>query len=111
MAGDLDEEFAMRARASTLRARAWYWRQACASMPSALRLRCRRAAPATGLGGDARRALRLLRRQPGFTAAAIVTMALGAGITTAVVSVVEAVLLRPLPYGNGNRVSVIHEID
>ena len=111
MVGDLDEEFAARARESRAGARRWYWRQACASMPSALRLRWRRAAPATGLGGDASRALRLLRRQPGFAAAAIVTMALGAGITTAVVSVVEAVLLRPLPYGNGHRIDVIHEID
>ena len=107
--GDLDEGFAQRAEASRVRARAWYWSQALASIPSAVRLRWRRAAPLVDLGGDLRRALRLLRRQPGFAAAAIVTMALGAGITTGVVSVVEAVLLRPLPYGNGDRVYVIQE--
>ena len=102
--GDLDEGFAHRAASSPVRAHAWYWTQAFASLPAAVGLRMRRAAPMADLGGDARRALRLLRRQPGFAAAAIVTMALGAGITTGVVSVVEAVLLRPLPYANGDRV-------
>jgi predicted permease len=107
--GDLDEGFARRAQTSRVRALGWYWSQALASIPAAVGLRWRRAAPLADLGGDVRRALRLLRRQPGFAAAAIVTMALGAGITTGVVSVVEAVLLRPLPYGNGDRVYVIQE--
>jgi putative ABC transport system permease protein len=107
--GDLDEEFAQRARTSAGHARGWYWRQALASIPSAVGLRWRRASPLADLGGDVRRALRLLRRQPGFAAAAIVTMALGAGITTGVVSVVEAVLLRPLPYANGTRVYAVQE--
>jgi len=109
--GDLDEEFAARARTSATGARGWYWTQALASIPSTLRLRWRRAALLAGLGGDIRRSLRLLRRHPGFAAAAIVTMALGAGITTGVVSVVEAVLFRPLPYGNGNRVYALQESD
>ena len=107
--GDLEEGFAQRAHTSRLAAVAWYWRQALTSIPGAVRLRWRRAGPLTDLGGDFRRALRLLQRQPGFAAAVVVTMALGAGITTGVVSVVEAVLLRPLPYGNGNRVYVIEE--
>ena len=80
-------------------------------MPSALRLRVARAAPFSDLTGDLRLAGRLLRRQPGFAAAAIVTMALGAGITTGVVSIVEAVLVRPLPYGNGDRVYAVRESD
>ena len=109
--GDLDEGFAQRSATSPARARAWYWSQAFASLPAAIGLRWRRAALMADLGGDVRRALRLLRRQPGFAAAAIVTMALGAGSTTGVVSVVEAVLLRPLPYANGNRVAVLQEID
>jgi predicted permease len=109
--GDLDEEFRARASTSPSRARAWYWRQTLASLPSALRLRIDRASPFGDLGGDLRLALRVLRRQPGFAAAAIVTMALGAGITTGAVSIVEGVLLRPLPYANADRVYSVRESD
>jgi len=53
--------------------------------------------------GDLRHAFRLMRRAPGFTAAAILTLALGVGVNTAVFTLVRAVLLRPLPYHEPDR--------
>jgi predicted permease len=55
------------------------------------------------LGQDVRYGLRQVRRSPGFSAIAIVTLALGLGLTTAVFGVFNAVLLRPLSYPNPER--------
>src|ERR1700752_1028002 len=58
---------------------------------------------------DLRLALRQLVKNPAFSAVAIVTLALGIGENTAIFSIVNAVLLRPLPYPDADRIMVLNE--
>ncbi|HSC27646.1 MAG TPA: ABC transporter permease [Vicinamibacterales bacterium] len=58
---------------------------------------------------DVRHAVRLMARYKGFTTAALITLALGIGANTAIFSIVYGVLLRPLPYGNAERMIRVWE--
>ncbi len=57
---------------------------------------------------DFRYAIRTLRKQPGFAAVALLTLALGSGATTVMFTVINGVLLKPLPYPEPNRLVTVH---
>src|SRR3954452_12151087 len=60
---------------------------------------------------DLKYAFRTLAKSPAFTAVAILTLALGIGASTTIFSVLDAVLLRPLPYANQERIVELRELD
>ena len=61
------------------------------------------------LAQDVKFACRQLARSPGFTAVAVLTLALGIGATTAIFSAVQSVVLRPLPFPDSNRLLSVYE--
>ncbi|HEY1936557.1 MAG TPA: ABC transporter permease [Candidatus Angelobacter sp.] len=63
------------------------------------------------LGGDIRYGLRGLRRNPGFAAVAVLSLSLGIGATTAMFSLIYAVLLHPFPYADADRVMNVFGFD
>jgi len=108
---DLDEEFAERVAASRSGGASarWYWRQVIASLPGATRMRIR--FQVNDLLRDLQYGVRLLRRKPAFSATAMLTLAIGVGATTAVLTLANAVLVRPLPYPDPDQIVSILEID
>jgi predicted permease len=61
-------------------------------------------------GGDLRHALRSIRRSPGFSAIAVATLALSIGANTAIFSVIDGILIRPLGYSGESRLVAVHEM-
>ncbi|MGH9816337.1 MAG: ADOP family duplicated permease [Candidatus Acidiferrales bacterium] len=119
MLGDLHEEFAERVRGHEgLRgARRWYWKQARAALtprraPKQFRWERRKNREAhmlDTLRQDIRYAMRNLRRQPAFTAVVVLTLALAIGANSAIFALVDATLLRPLPFPDPERLVMMWE--
>jgi putative ABC transport system permease protein len=118
--GDLEEEYRARVLPARGRrdARRWFWRQTLAALPLARLARPPRISPTrTGDGtmlafaSELRLAARRLARAPGFVAVAALTLALGIGATTAILSVVNPVLFESLPYPEAGRIVAIGEND
>ena len=111
--GDLEEEFRARYAASPLGAHRWFWWQTirCVCAPPQARRNAQRIASSTPgdsmirtLIADVRYALRVLSRTPSFAIAVVAVLALGIGANSAIFSIVNAVLLRPLPFEEADRV-------
>jgi putative ABC transport system permease protein len=119
---ELDEELRFHLEMDAARARAEGAHEDAARREARLRLghadRLREESRAVfgfprleALARDVRLAARRLRRAPGFTAAAVATLALGISATTALFAIVDAVLLRALPYPAAERLVAIVEMD
>jgi putative ABC transport system permease protein len=86
-----------------------YYREYCRRADARRTARERRANTFDVLTQDVRYSLRSLLRQPGFTAVAVLTLGLGIGANTAIFSVLNGVILSPLPYKDPNRLVLLWE--
>jgi len=104
--GDMAESYARRVQrhGGRLRAAMWYWRHALA-IPA--RLWWRRASMSLS-AHEVRHAVRGLLRSPGFTAVAVLSLALGIGANTAIFSVVRSVLYTPLAVDSPGELSLVY---
>jgi len=116
--GDLEEDFFERVlrERDARAARSWYWRQALAAAMGSTPPRdghVRQQANSGGImgnwGQDIRFAIRTLQKNPGFAVVAVLTLALGIGANTAIFTVVNALLISPLPFPQLDRVMQLHE--
>jgi putative ABC transport system permease protein len=107
--GDLQEEFAARAATGSIRAaRAWYRRQAL-SVAARYLVNPQKASIMDTLRQDIRYAIRTLVKARGFTAAVLATLTIGIGAATAIFSVLNAVVIRPLPFPDADRLMFLTE--
>jgi hypothetical protein len=116
---DLTEEYGSKIRAgcSALAAHIWFWRQLVQSIGPSLRDRAPRV-PVPGalrvavrdIVHDVRYSLRALKKSVGYTTVAVLTLALGIGANTAVFTVVNGVLLRPLVYPDQDRLVTLWSV-
>ena len=111
LSGDLSEEFdSIRPRLGSLRAGLWYWGQTFRAvvLGTGRRFDSLREFSTSGWGNDARQAVRQLAKAPGFSLTVVLTFAIGIGANTAIFSFVNALLLRPLPYPNPDRLVEVY---
>ncbi|NQW04531.1 MAG: ABC transporter permease [Acidobacteria bacterium] len=122
MLADLDEDFEQRRRWRRL----WYVAQAASvrmsnrrqsSSPSTLRSSSSPVSPSprgpmlSNLWQDIRYALRTLRRQPGFTTVAVLSLAVGIGLNSTIFAMVDSLLFRPLPFSNPDTLVSLYTSD
>jgi putative ABC transport system permease protein len=118
IAGDLEETFhqAIVPRDGARAARLWYWRQSISIVWAHIRQPALEPAdPGTqkrmtmpALRQDLTYAIRNLRKQPAFASTAVVMLALGIGANVAIFSLVNVLLLEPLPFGDPDRLMIVH---